>query len=115
MNNTVFEKLSAVLSQKSFYEANEAVATAEELVALLQREVPEATAEEIDLFLTKVSENLMGENEELSENDLDTVAGGFTITITVAGVCAFVKGAAIVGTAVGGAIWYYKHRKCNPS
>lgn len=112
MNNTVMEKLGALLSDKAFYENNKDVATTEDIIAVIQREVPEATAEEIDQFLTMVSEQLLREGNELSEEELDNVAGGFGITLTVAGVCAFIKGAAVVGTAIGTAVWYYKHRKC---
>lgn len=112
MNNAIMEKLGALLSDKEFYEKNKAVATNDELVALIRREVPEATEEEIDRFLTMVSEQLLSEGSELSEEELENVAGGFGITLTVAGVCAFIKGAAVVGTAVGTAIWYYKHRNC---
>lgn len=112
MNTVVMEKISALLSDKAFYETYKDVASAEELLAAVQKEVPEATPEEIDLFLSEVSEQLQGGEEELSESELENVAGGFAITITVAGVCAFIKGAAIVGGAVGTLYWYYKHRKC---
>lgn len=112
MNTVVMEKIGALLSDKAFYETYKNVATAEELLAAVQKEVPEATAEEIDQFLTKVSEQLQGGEAELSENELENVAGGFGITLTVAGVCAFIKGAAVVGGAVGTLYWYYKHRNC---
>lgn len=112
MNNVVIGKMAALLSDKSFYEKNEDVATNEDIIAVIQREVPEATKEEIDQFLTMVSEQLQCEGNELSEEELDNVAGGFAITLTVTGVCAFIKGAAVVGTAIGTAVWYYKHRKC---
>lgn len=112
MNNTVMEKLGVLLTDKAFYENNKDVATPEEIIAVIQREVPEATTEEIDQFLTMVSEQLQREGNELSEEELDDVAGGFAVTLTVAGVCAFIKGAAVVGGAIGTAVWYYKHRNC---
>lgn len=112
MDNIIMERMGALLREKAFYENNQNVETAEELVSAIQREVPEATVEEIDQFLTMVSEQLQHEESELSESELDNVAGGFAITLTVAGVCAFIKGAAIVGGAVGTLYWYYKHRKC---
>ena len=108
----VMEKLAAVLSEQSFYEEYKDLATPEAVTAVLMEKVPEATAEDIDRFMTEVSTQLLGENE-LNEGELDQVAGGvFTITITVAGVVACVKGAAAVGTVVGGVVWYWKHRKC---
>lgn len=112
MNITVTEKLGILLSGETFYEKYKDVATSEEIIAVIQHEVPEATAEEIDQFLTMVSEHLQSTEGELSEADLENVAGGFAVTLTVAGVCTFIKGAAVVGTAVGTLVWYYKHRKC---
>jgi hypothetical protein len=112
MNTKVMEKIGAVMSEPGFYEKYKDVATAEELLAAVKQEVPEATVEEIDQFLTKVSEQLQDNAEELSESDLENVAGGLAITFTVAGVCAVIKGAAVVGGAVGTLYWYYKHRNC---
>ena len=54
------------------------------------------------------------EDCELSSEDLDNVAGGFAITLTVTTVLAIVGGASATGAAIGGAIWYWKHRKCQP-
>lgn len=112
MNATIMERIGAVLSEKAFYEAYENVTTPEDLVAAVQQKVPEATVEEIDQFLTKVSEQLQSNEAELSENELENVSGGVAITLTVAGVCAFIKGAAVVGGAAGTLYWYYKHRNC---
>lgn len=110
---TVMEKLAAVLSEQSFYEENKNLATPEAVTAVLMEKVPEATAEDIDQFMTTVSEQLLGEGE-LNEGDLENVAGGVIgITITVAGVVACVKAAAAVGTVIGGVAWYWKHRKCS--
>ena len=109
---TTIEKLTALLSEQSFFEEYKDLGNPDEIIAAIQSKVPEATADEIDQVLTAVSSTLLQENGELSEDDLDDVAGGFAVTITVAGVITAVKIAAAAGTVIGGAVWYWKHRKC---
>ena len=109
----VYEKIAEVLSDQSFYADNKDVKTPEELLAAVKQYVPEASNEEIDEILTQVSVQLNKENGELTEDDLDDVAGGvFTVAITVAGIVTAVKYAAAIGAAAGTLYWYYKHRKC---
>lgn len=111
MSNTM-NKLNALLSDPSFYEENKNLNTPEEIIKAIQVKVPEATAEEIDQLLSAVSEQLQRKDEELRDEDLESVAGGFAITLTAAGVITAVKFAAAAGTVIGGAIWYWKHRNC---
>lgn len=110
--NNITEKIAAVLNEQSFYDENKDLGNPAEIIEAIQSKVPEATSEDIDLFLTRISEQIQRENGELMEDDLDEVAGGFGITITVAGVVTAVKIAAAAGTVIGGALWYWKHRKC---
>lgn len=113
MNTDVNEKLGALLSEKTFYEKYEGADTPEALVAAISQEIPEATYEEIDRFLTAVSTHLQSGETELSESDLDNVAGGLVVTASVlAGVWGFIKGCAIVGGALGTLYFYAKHRNC---
>ena len=105
-------KISEVLSNQGFYEENKDLQNHDDIIAAIQAKVPEATAEEIDAYLTTVSSVLMKENEELSENDLDGVAGGIVITTAVIGtVCTCIGTSITVGGLIGGAIWYWKNRK----
>lgn len=108
----VMDKLTAVLSNEKFYMDNKNLKDPAEIIATIQQEVPEATAEEIDELLTKVSEMVQRDDEELQEEDLVAVAGGFGITLTVTTVATVLKVAAGAGTIIGGVIWYWKHRKC---
>ena len=108
----VMDKLTAVLSNEKFYMDNKNLKDPAEIIAAIQQEVPEATAEEIDELLTKVSEMVQRDDEELQEEDLVAVAGGFGITLTVATVATVLKVAVGAGTIIGGVIWYWKHRKC---
>lgn len=111
MSDTM-NKLNALLSDPSFYEENKNLKNPEEIIKAIQVKVPEATAEEIDQLLSSVSEQLQQREEALNDEELESVAGGFAVTITAAGVIAAVKFAAAAGTVIGGAIWYWKHRKC---
>lgn len=108
---TIEQKIAEVLSNLSFYEEHNAE-NPEEIIKAVQEQVPDATAEQIGEFIVAVSEGLNKNDEALSEEDLENVAGGvITVTITAAGVCAVVKGAAAAGALIGAAAWYWKNRK----
>lgn len=114
MNTVVQEKILGVLSDENFYKVNQDLSEPEDIIKAIQALVPDATDEEIDSILSAVSEELQKRNTELNEEDLDMVAGGFAITLTVTGVLAILGAAGAAGGAIGGAIWYWKHRKCQP-
>lgn len=106
------KKISEVLSNQEFYENNKDLEKHEDIIAAVQEKVPEATAEEIDAYMTMISTVLQKENEDLSEEDLDNVAGGIVITTAVIGtVCTCIGTSITVGGLIGGAIWYWKNRK----
>ena len=111
MSDTM-NKLNALLSEPSFYEENKDLKNPEEITKAIQVKVPEATAEEIDQLLSSVSEQLQHPDEGLNDEELESVSGGFAVTITAACVIAAVTFAAGAGTVIGGAIWYWKHRNC---
>lgn len=106
----IIEKIATALNNDAFFEENKDINNPDELISVIKAKVPEATNDEIDAFLTQVSEYL-NKDGELNEDDLDTVVGGvFTVTITFIGVCKLVGACAAVGGAVGTTIWYYKNR-----
>lgn len=108
----VEEKILGILSDENFYKANQNLSDPDDIIKAIIAAVPEATEEEIDAILSKVSEVLQKDNNELSEEDLDFVAGG--IVLTVSTVLAVLGAAGAAGGAIGGAIWYWRHRKCQP-
>ena len=64
-----------------------------------------------DEELSRLSSELLKEEDELAESDLDDVSGGIVITLAVLGTaCKCVATAATVGGLIGGAIYYWKNR-----
>lgn len=79
---TNIEKLNAIFSKENFFEVNKDVASAEEILKIVNEEYSEITAEELDTYLQELSaemHKLDGADEELKEDDLENVAGGITI------------------------------------
>lgn len=115
MTSAVSEKVLALLAQEQFIEKNRDLGEQDQIIAAIKEMIPDVTEEEIDNTLAFISSQLQKENDcELSSEDLDNVAGGFGITLTVTTVLAIIGAASATGTAIGGAIWYWKHRKCQP-
>lgn len=115
MNTVVSEKVLAVLAQEQFYDKNRDLSEQDQIIVAIKEMVPDVTEEEIDDTLAFISKQLQKKEDcELSSEDLDNVAGGFAITLTVTTVLAIIGGASATGAAIGGAIWYWKHRKCQP-
>lgn len=106
----ITEKLAALLSNQAFYEEFKNLQSPGEIIAAIQSKVPDATLEEIDQFLSYISDLLQQDNSELNENDLENVTGGFAITLTVAGVLTAVKCCAAAGALIGAAVWYWNNR-----
>lgn len=115
MTSAVSEKVLALLAQEQFIEKNRDLGEQDQIIAAIKEMIPDVTEEEIDNTLAFISSQLQKENDcELSSEDLDNVAGGFGITLTVTTVLAIIGAASATGAAIGGAIWYWKHRKCQP-
>lgn len=115
MNSVVSEKVLALLAQEQFIEKNRDLSEQDQIIAAIKEMIPDVTEEEIDNTLAFISSQLLEEKDcELSSEDLDNVAGGFGITLTVTTVLAIIGAASGTGAAIGGAIWYWKHRKCQP-
>ena len=109
----MYEKIGQALSDPQFYEDNKHLENHEEIISAVQAKVPEATYDEIDNFLNKVSDTMQRNNtEDLKEEDLENVAGGIVVTAAVIGVvCKCVGVALTAGGVIGSAIWYWKNRK----
>lgn len=105
------DKILEVLSDKSFFDSNADLADPNEIILAIQERVPEASTDEIDAVLTMISEAANRDSNELQEDDLEEVAGGFAITLTVTTVLTIIGASASAGAAVGAAIWYWKNRK----
>ena len=108
----IYDEIGKALTDSHFYEENKDLDDRDEIIKAVQSRVPEASAEDVDVFLTQVSETLQKENSDvLSEEDLEDVSGGLVVTIAVIGVvCKCIAGALVAGGAIGTAIWYWKNR-----
>lgn len=114
MNTAISERVLVLLAQEEFIEKNRDLSDQNQIIAAIKEMVPDVTEEEIDNTLAFISEQLQKKDCELSFEDLDNVAGGFGITLTVGTVLAIIGAASATGAAIGGALWYWKHRKCQP-
>jgi len=115
------EKLNALLADPAFYQEGKDVTSVEDFVELLKKHDVELTVEEADAVLAQLGMLIAQQNGELSEDDLDNVAGGI-VKILIGGLAVTVKGAAAgavlgagLGIAVGvaavaGACWLAKKK-----
>lgn len=98
---TTTEKLANIFTH-DFVKENSDLADMDAIYGKVAEIAPEITKEELEEFLISVSK-VMGENE-LSEKDLDAVAGGIGL-LAIAGGIATVAGVFtatyVVGTAIG--------------
>ena len=107
--NTI-DRLNKLFSDKAFLEANKDRVTLEEIHEAVVAVEPGITAEELDQYLLSVSEALT-EQSELSADELDNVAGGAVVTLSLATAAAIIGGAYAVGLAIGEGIAHWKNRK----
>lgn len=103
-----YEKINAVLSAPDFFEKNKDLASVEEILEKVNETYPDVTKEELVSFLTEVSE-VMHTQGELSEGDLDNVAGGSITFLTCCVAACVIGGTAYgcykAGKAIGQAIY----------
>ena len=101
------EKLNVLLADPAFYQEGKDVASVEDFMELLRKHDVELTAEEADAVLTQLGMLIAQQNsEELSEDDLDNVAGGL-IKLVIGGIAVTVKSAAagaVLGAGLGVAV-----------
>ena len=98
------KNLNKLFADKDFVEAHKDLTTLDEIYAVVVKEVPEVTKEELDEYLCKVSQQMENlENGELDESALEDVAGGAILETlaAAAGIITFCYGA---GCAIGKAI-----------
>jgi predicted ribosomally synthesized peptide with nif11-like leader len=96
-------KLKEIFADKEFVEEVLAMETAEEVQAAIKEKGVELTLEEIDQTreqLVKIAEN----GEEVSDEELEQVAGGFAITACLIGIAVAATGGAL--TCAGGLTAY---------
>lgn len=81
------EKMSALLQDEAFLEKLLDLENDTDVQALLAENGVELTLAEISAVKTGIENRLAGENEELSEDDLENVAGGVDIGGLISGIC----------------------------
>lgn len=99
MNNA--EKLVAIFTPE-FVQANADLDSVDAIYEKVAEIEPEISKDEVVDFLTNVS--VMMNQDEISENELDNVAGGIGLLAIAAGigtVCGVFIGTYTVGTAIG--------------
>jgi len=80
LNEAELRKLEAAMKEDAFVEKMNATTTANEVKAVLDAEGINFSMEEIEIIRTTLAK-AMSENGEISENDLEDVAGGGTFTL----------------------------------
>lgn len=109
---TMEERLNELFVNPEFLEKNADRGTVDEIFEAVSAEIPEITKKELEDYLITVSKAMS--TGEVSENDLDNVAGG---GITFLGACAAIYGVGCAlsvcykgGKAIGQGIYYLTHR-----
>lgn len=98
------EKIQEVFSDKEFVEKLLAMETAEEVQAAVKEKGLELTLEEIEATKKSIINSLeKNDSDEVSDDQLEQVAGGFAITTALA-IAGVITGAASGGAALGTAI-----------
>lgn len=108
---TMEERLATLFSNTDFLEKNADKENFDEIYEAVVAEIPEVTREELESCLVKVSKAM--DDDEVSEEALDEVAGG----IGFLAACAAIAGAGAAlsflykgGKAIGQAIYYMGHK-----
>lgn len=108
---TMEERLNELFVNPEFLEKNADRGTVDEIFEAVSAEIPEITKKELEDYLVAVSKTMSP--DEISENDLDSVAGG----ISFLGACAAIYGVGCAlsvcykgGKAIGQGIYYLTHR-----
>ena len=114
-------KLNELLANPEFYQEGKEVKSVEDFVDLLRKHNLELTADEAEGVLAQLGMLIEQQSGELSEDDLENVAGG-GVSIVIGGLSVVIKGAAAgavfgagLGVAVGvaavaGACWVAKKK-----
>lgn len=124
MNQEKIDLINAMMEKTEVQEKAKQCKDAAELQQLFAENGVDLTVDEVEAFLSELTESVMSkirENQELSEDDLDSVAGGMgSVAAAIIGLGSIpvagwiVAGAVIVGCGaliIGGINGYYKKRK----
>lgn len=106
---TVEEKLTNIFTAE-FVQANADLDSIDAIYAKVAETNPEITKAELEAFLTTVSDAM--HQSELSENDLDSVAGGIGLLAVAGGivaVCGVFGATYAIGTAIGRCVYNIRH------
>lgn len=106
MNNT--EILNSLFSNPEFLSSNKDCEDYESIYTSVVAIAPSVTMDELKAYLETVSKG-MSTGDELSDTELDNVAGGGGITIWV--VITAVSGCYAIGEGIGKFIYNITHRK----
>ena len=108
MNKT--EKLNELFASAEFLEANKDLNNLEDVYEATRALIPDLSKEELSAYLENVSMNM--QNGEVSEEDLENVAGGGILAVAggIAAVCGAIRGCYAVGTGIGKFIYNISHR-----
>ena len=101
---TMEERLNKLFGDSEFLKKNTDKETLDEIFTAVSAEIPEITKEELEIYLTAVSKSMS--TGEVSEEDLDHVAGGMSWAAAAAMLGLFYKG----GYAIGKTIYNLTHR-----
>ena len=107
---TTIDRLNKLFSDKAFLEANKDKVTLDEIHGAVVAVEPDITKEELDQYLLQVSEAMAGQTE-LSADELDNVAGGAVVTLSIGLAAGIIAGAYGVGLAIGEGIAHWRNRK----
>lgn len=112
------ERLNELLMDADFQEKSKSIQTKDELKILMGEFGLDMTPEQIDSFLIELGLLLSNEeSDELTDSDLDDVAGGGLVTISLTGAAAAAFGIAcgvtigVGALAVGGYLIYKTVKK----
>lgn len=81
------EKLNELLQDESFIKNLLSLETDEEVQSFLSENGVDFTLSEIAAIKSGVAARLAGDEEELSDDDLENVAGGADIAAIISGIC----------------------------
>lgn len=104
---SVEERLNSIFSDRSFLEAHKEADNFESVYAAVKERDSEITRDELQSYLRVVSDYM--HSDELSDEALEEVAGGFAVLAIAAGiaeVCGAIGGCTAIGYGIGRFIYH---------
>lgn len=108
--NSKTERLNEIFGNPEFLEAHKDLDNFDAIYKAVLECDSDISREELTEYLELISKNM--DNGEISEADLEDVAGGGILAVAagIAGVCAAISGCYKVGTGIGKFIYNVTHR-----